>query len=541
MKNIFYDYDNRKKTTPIYKVEASEKLNEYMHSKKIAVQIHAFFLDVLDELIEQINYIPFAFDVFISTDTVEKKDEIISKYTKKIRANKVVVEQFENRGRDVLPFLIQMSSTIEQYDFICHLHTKKSETIDWGDAWRHHLCNNLFGSEAYVKEIFNKFYQNVSLGLVIQEVYPVLQLAADWGQTKSDVEMLLKDMNLDVELPEHPIFSAGTMFWARVDAVLPLFKLSWEKYDFPDEDGQINFTLAHAIERIWVYLVKGSGYDYDIYHNEIAIASNQRKSRLAIFALTDTTFLNLDHYLIEDLREVVDDLVVIGNTQEVDIVSQSKEPLAMLQEVLRLNINDFAKYDEIVLVSNELFGANKELSSMISYYDKHEYNVSCMYARKDIQGNVEKLILNSNFLIIDTYDSTLELIRNLQISNNRLEDEAKLSEILSLNNKTSHVYVIESIYMGEILHNNESLETLPYEYTILNAPCLLKNTLVQLTNDSFEATISYFNQLPKGKRFVKYFQFIENVEKNEPKRSIVRRVTSLILRKLCSIKRRFIN
>ena len=51
------------------------------------------------------------------------------------------------------------------------------------------------------------------------------------------------------------------MFWARVDAVLPLFtnKLS---DNFPNEKGQADGTIAHAIERLWVYISEYNGYTF---------------------------------------------------------------------------------------------------------------------------------------------------------------------------------------------------------------------------------------------------------------------------------------
>ncbi len=53
------------------------------------------------------------------------------------------------------------------------------------------------------------------------------------------------------------------MFWARVDAILPLFT-SILAENFPNEKGQADGTLAHAIERLWVYIAEYSGYTYSL-------------------------------------------------------------------------------------------------------------------------------------------------------------------------------------------------------------------------------------------------------------------------------------
>ena len=51
------------------------------------------------------------------------------------------------------------------------------------------------------------------------------------------------------------------MFWARVNAIYQIFVYDFNKF-FDKEKGQINDTIMHGIERIWLYLVKLNGYYY---------------------------------------------------------------------------------------------------------------------------------------------------------------------------------------------------------------------------------------------------------------------------------------
>lgn len=57
------------------------------------------------------------------------------------------------------------------------------------------------------------------------------------------------------------------MFWARSEAVLPMFTHGIKQSDFPEEQGQTNATIAHQIERSWIYVAEHNGYTYQKLFN----------------------------------------------------------------------------------------------------------------------------------------------------------------------------------------------------------------------------------------------------------------------------------
>ena len=56
-------------------------------------------------------------------------------------------------------------------------------------------------------------------------------------------------------------FPAGNMFWAKTLAIYQIFHLDIND-KVPKEKGQLDITLMHGIERIWLFLVKLNGYYY---------------------------------------------------------------------------------------------------------------------------------------------------------------------------------------------------------------------------------------------------------------------------------------
>ena len=240
-----------------------ENMLEEMCSKaQICLQIHIFYLDLLEEIVTEINKIPYAFDCYISTDNEEKAEYIRNYFKSHSNAVNVIVEIYDNKGRDVYPFIAQMSKYVTKYKFICHLHTKKSKIDIFGDNWREYLFGSLFGSKENIENIIKNLEMNKGLGIVFPKPFHNLENAIHWGLNKDLAENVLQKLDIDIKLPVNNIvFPVGNMFWARVDAILPLFTNNLSD-NFPNEKGQADGTIAHAIERLWVYTAEYNGYTF---------------------------------------------------------------------------------------------------------------------------------------------------------------------------------------------------------------------------------------------------------------------------------------
>ena len=242
--------------------------NYYYNKAILAIHIHAFYEEIFELILNKLKLITIKYDLFISTTSEEKKsfiEHLLNKnnyYNYKIRI-------FENKGRDIYPFLTQMKSYIRNYKYICHLHTKKSlHNQNLGSNWSQYIYKNLIGDEEVILEIINEFENEEKLGIIFPEVYYEIIKGikgfeninfALHKNNKKAMNFLLKKIFHRYKIGERIVFPVGNMFWAKTKAIYQIFQI---KIIYPDELGQVNDTIMHAIERIWLYLVKLNGFYY---------------------------------------------------------------------------------------------------------------------------------------------------------------------------------------------------------------------------------------------------------------------------------------
>ena len=231
----------------------------------VAIQVHIFYDELINEIIDKVNNIPVKFDLFISTDSLLKKINIQNYIKNNSKANNIEIKITENKGRDVLPLLIQMKDVIKNYKYLCHIHTKKTIYTNIGNDWRNYLLENLLGNKKIISEILSDFENNEKLGFIFPEnYYKVLFLFGIQlnKNNKSFIIHLLKKYFNKFRLGKKLEFPAGNMFWARVNAIHQIFNEEYENI-LPLEIGQKDGTIMHGIERIWLYVVKLNGYYYN--------------------------------------------------------------------------------------------------------------------------------------------------------------------------------------------------------------------------------------------------------------------------------------
>ena len=227
----------------------------------IAVHLHLFYVDLLEEFVEFFNNIPVEFDLFISC-VDESSVGYINETSSQIKhVRKVDVRVMENQGRDIAPLYVGFGSEIKNYKYFLHVHSKKSKHIKEGGAdWRKYSLRTLVGSEECVNRIISYFENGTNVGLVYPDPEGCIPASGyTWLGNRFDGERFLK--SIDCEFINGLIsYPAGSFFWGRTEAIRQLFDMEMTIDMFPKEAGQVDGTFAHVLERALDSIIHKNGY-----------------------------------------------------------------------------------------------------------------------------------------------------------------------------------------------------------------------------------------------------------------------------------------
>ncbi|MCP1845647.1 GT2 family glycosyltransferase [Bradyrhizobium sp. USDA 4524] len=238
-------------TGPLLRFDAEVALPSTF-ALSVAVHLHLYYTEMTEEFCSYLNNIPVSFHLFVSVPPGRGDTEVISKQfaAQLTRCSGITISSPDNRGRDIAPFLVEFGRALLTYDIVLHLHSKRSPHSPKHASWRRYLLHYTLGNEAIVSQILTTFYADPKIGLFQPPYHPQVRAQPKWGGNRDLVAMLLDRFGMSYHGNTCPDFPAGSFFWARTDAIRPLLEGRLKLNDFDDEAGQIDGTIAHAIERL---------------------------------------------------------------------------------------------------------------------------------------------------------------------------------------------------------------------------------------------------------------------------------------------------
>ena len=234
----------------------------FVGHENIAVILHLFYIDLWGEFELALANIPQEFDLYISIP--EGKATYISSLILKSFPNAKIYE-LPNKGRDIFPFLALFKEIQSLgYKLILKLHTKRSSYLnDYkvdadGEKWLQTTLCSLAQWKKRVNDIFDLFDSNPYLGIFspFGHLYPFKSTDANF-QT---IAQLIPGVDEDAFNEKQFVYTGGSMFWFRPEAIKAVLKLDLTAENFEEESGQGDGTLVHAIERLFGVLCQTAGY-----------------------------------------------------------------------------------------------------------------------------------------------------------------------------------------------------------------------------------------------------------------------------------------
>ena len=258
LKNILWDNLNKQlnllsgsRTSPSllrHKIE-NHLISPYQEvgSKGVAIVIHVFYIDIFEEILEYLDHIkcvPFTLYITTQENLKQQVNDLLT--TKK--NNLYNIYSYENRGRDILPFMKVLPDLIKnEHTYLVKVHTKKSPHRVDGKSWRKELFTGLLSNPTLNNGIL-QLINFPNIGILGPNEH-CLNMKTYISLNLDNINRIANKLSITESEFMKSNFIAGTMFMARVDALKPLLKVGIKDSDFEDEKGQVDGTFAHALER----------------------------------------------------------------------------------------------------------------------------------------------------------------------------------------------------------------------------------------------------------------------------------------------------
>lgn len=218
---------------------------------RIALHLHAFYPELLPDILQRLQVNRSAVDVFVTVDSDAKSDEVKS-ILLSFDMQQTHMECVPNVGRDIYPFLDLCGSIINRYDVIGHIHTKKSPHVTDGTdlvmRWRELLLGNLLGSSQGPR-MLDCIIGHMDKHPEVQIVFPEDPHVMGWGKNETMAKQLVSKDEFS-NLPRQFDFPVGTMFWSRAAYLRSFLEMNLPKRFTPAEPLPIDGTVLHAWERL---------------------------------------------------------------------------------------------------------------------------------------------------------------------------------------------------------------------------------------------------------------------------------------------------
>ncbi|MGX5770694.1 rhamnan synthesis F family protein [Microbacterium trichothecenolyticum] len=278
---------------------------------RIVAVLHIVNVDMTDEMLDRVAYLPAPVDVVISTNE-ERRAEAIREIVGRrqdaglsITGIRVVKSKL---GRHMSAFLVDCRDVVEadDYDLIVKLHSKRSsrKSANQSRYFTRHQFENLLSSPGYAANLVALFQREPGLGVVFPPTVHIgiPTMGQGWSVYRHRAEQIAKELGFQVPFDEvSPLAPLGGMWVARPRALRPLASRRWTYQDYAKSDDKHAVPLAPVQERLVAYAAGEAGYHCrtvlnaehaDISHTAIEFKLDQLSSTIPGYPIDQIQFLH---------------------------------------------------------------------------------------------------------------------------------------------------------------------------------------------------------------------------------------------------------
>jgi hypothetical protein len=215
-----------------------------------AIVLHLYYRDMWEEIAALITKQQIDYDLFVTLVAEPDHSDLAIRARILAAFPNARIWTFPNHGRDILPFLhLAQSGLLSSYAAVCKLHTKRSPHREDGDVWRQALFAGVLGDPVRTKQRLSAFKADPKAGFWVADGNRLVGRQW-WGPNAAHAALLIARAGLHADR-DRLIFAAGSIYWVTPALLQQLAALPVNAADFEPEMGQVDGTMAHALERIF--------------------------------------------------------------------------------------------------------------------------------------------------------------------------------------------------------------------------------------------------------------------------------------------------
>jgi lipopolysaccharide biosynthesis protein len=199
--------------------------------------VHAFYEREAQIIFDRLDAYP-DYDVVLTTAVPSIRDTFLARFDRR----RAVCVEAPNQGRDILPFLMALNFLdLHRYRYFIKIHTKRSAHLGDGGLWFRLNLEFLLGDRG----VSNAFFALLDAGRPCFYGVESMPIQDHLENNRYWLEALLgRKME-----QAHGQFIPGSMFMGTGVLLQRLAARRFDMYPMEAEDGQLDGTLAHALER----------------------------------------------------------------------------------------------------------------------------------------------------------------------------------------------------------------------------------------------------------------------------------------------------